>query len=335
MKKSLILILTLAMLTAVGCGAKEDTKDESVESSDVKDLSAPEVKDGVLRQGDDCVEVYFEWSSVDGADGYEVEAQNKFYSDEAFGEPETSETTDNFYVFGVQDDFDFLIKVRAYKGEGDSRIYSDWSNEAVGFSYEDSELPEGSGVTEFTSYDELISVIDKGLENGFSDEEQLSLDISTCFYMNNSDFEILGYMIKDLDGDGVDELLLGENSADGLGPDEGWDSIIYDLYTMQDGKVVHVFDGWERNRYYMCTDGTIANEGSGGAAYTSWAYYEYKDGKLNLVESVFTDTDDELMGHYYYSNEEPYVDESNEVTEDEAMDIVERYKYKKLEFTPF
>lgn len=335
MKKSLVCFLAVAMLTAVGCGAKEETTDVTSSSTDVQTLSTPEVKDGVMRPGEDAIEVYFEWEPVEGADGYEVEAQNKFYSDETFGEPEIVEVTDNFYIETSQDYFDFMIKVRAFMGDGENRVYSDWSNEAVGFSYEDSELPEGSGATEFTSYDELISTIQDGLENGFSEDQQMSLDISTCFYMNNSDFEILGYMIKDLDGDGVDELLLGENSADGLGPDEGWDSIIYDLYTMQDGKVVHVFDGWERNRYYMCTDGTIANEGSSGAAYSSWAYYNYKDGKLNIIESVFTDEDDNLIGHCYHSDKEPYEDESNEVTEDEAMDIVESYTYKKLEFTAF
>ena len=48
-----------------------------------------------------------------------------------------------------------------------------------------------------------------------------------------------------------------------------------------------------------------------------------------------TDEDDNLIGHCYHSDKEPYEDESNEVTEDEAMDIVESYTYKKLEFTAF
>ena len=299
-------------------------------------LATPVVKDGVMRPGEDSIEVYFEWDPVEGADGYEVSSRNKFYEEESFREPEeTVEVTDTSFVTGAQDYFDFLIKVRAFKGSGDSRVYSEWSEEAAGFTYTDDEIASDGGATTFSSYDDLIAVISNGLKNGFTEDEQFSLDISSRFFMNDPEFEILGYMKKDLDGDGTEELIFGENAADGSGPSEGWDSIIYDIFAMKDGKVVHVLDGWERNRYYLCSDGTIANEGSGGAAYSSWAYYKYADGKINIVETIFTDEDENGQGHWYYSDKEPYEDESNEVTEDEAMKTVNKYTYQKLEFTPF
>lgn len=112
-----------------GAGAPADAK-----------LAVPVVKDGVMRPGEDAVESYFEWDKVEGADGYEVSVQNKFYADETFSEPEIFETTDCSYVVGAQDFFDFLIKVRAYKGTGADRVYSDWSEEAAGFTYDDSEI---------------------------------------------------------------------------------------------------------------------------------------------------------------------------------------------------
>lgn len=112
-------------------GAPADTK-----------LAVPVVKDGVMRPGEDAVESYFEWDKIEGADGYEVSVQNKFYADKEFGAPEIYETTDTSYVVGAQDYFDFLIKVRAYKGTVADRVYSDWSEEAAGFTYDDSQIAE-------------------------------------------------------------------------------------------------------------------------------------------------------------------------------------------------
>ncbi len=349
MKKLRVVLIGVVMAVSI-CACGKDTVDQGSElvvepienTEEVSETSAdtalltPQVKDGVTRPGEDCVEVYFEWDPIEGADGYEVSSQNKFYEEESFREPEEIvETTETSFVAGAQDYFDFLIKVRAFKGSGDSRVYSEWSNEAAGFSYTDDEIASEPEKVSFNSYDEIISVVSNGLKNGFSEDEQLTLDISVCFFMNNPEYEILGYMKKDLDGDGVEELILGENAADGSGPSEGWDSIIYDIFTMKDGQVVHVLDGWDRNRYYLCTDGIIANEGSSGAAYSSWAYYKYADGKIGIVETVFTDEDENMQMHWYHSDKEPYEDESNEITEDEAMKIVDKYTYQKLEFTPF
>ena len=343
-----VLTAAIMALTICACGKETveqsgglvveqiENSEKSLEMPSDSALSTPVVKDGEIRPGEDQIEVYFEWNPVDGADGYEVSEQNKFYGEETFREPaETVETTETSYVTGAQDYFDFLIKVRAFKGSGDSRVYSEWSNEAVGFTYTDDEISSEVAVATYNSYDEIIEVISNGLKNGFSEDDQFYLDVSSCFFMNDPEYEILGYMKKDLDGDGSEELILGENAADGSGPSEGWDSIIYDVFTMKDGKVAHVLNGWERNRFYLCTDGTIANEGSSGAAYSTWAYYKIENGQAKIIESIFTDEDENMQGHWYYSNREPYQDESNEVTEDEAMKTIEKYSYQKLEFTPF
>ena len=312
-----------------------ESVEETTEVSADTALAVPVVKDGEKRSGEDCVEVYFEWGAVDGADGYEVSMQSKFYGDESFSDPQTVETTDTYYVAGAQDYFDFLIKVRAFKGDGETRVYSEWSEEAAGFSYDDDEISSEIATVTYNSYDEIINALSEGFKNGFTEDEQITLDVSSSFFANNSDTEIFGYMYKDLDGDGVDELLLGLNSVDGSGPNDGWDSIIYDVFTMKDGQVNHALCGFERSRFYFCSDGTIANVGSSGVEYSTWAYYKYADGKLDIIETVFSDVDENSQGHWYYSKREPYEDESNEITEDEAMKTVEKYTYQKLEFTPF
>ncbi len=100
-------------------------------------LAAPTVADGVMSVGEEAVETHFEWNAVDGAEGYEVSVVNKYCSDEEYSEAEIVETTDAFYVCSAQDDFDFKIQVRAFQGTGDDRVYSEWSNEAIGKTYEE------------------------------------------------------------------------------------------------------------------------------------------------------------------------------------------------------
>ncbi len=123
-----------------GQASPEETHSEQTGDST---LAVPQVKDGVLQDGPEGKDSYFEWDVVEGADGYEISLLSKYYAEESFTEPEEIyETTDNFYVFGAQDYFDFIVKVRAYKGEGADRVYSDWSEEAAGFTYEDSDIAE-------------------------------------------------------------------------------------------------------------------------------------------------------------------------------------------------
>ena len=154
MKRFSVVAMTAVMAVALSaCGKEtaeqssgltmepiENTESVSEPAADVT-LATPQVKDGVMRPGEDSIEVYFEWDPVEGADGYEVSSRNKFYEEESFREPEeTVEVTDTSFVTGAQDYFDFLIKVRAYKGSGDSRVYSEWSEEAAGFTYTDDEI---------------------------------------------------------------------------------------------------------------------------------------------------------------------------------------------------
>ena len=88
-----------------------------------------------------------------------------------------------------------------------------------------------------------------------------------------------GYALRDLDGDGAPELLIGNGRE------------IFDLYALQDGAPKKLLTGWERNAYVLCEDGTIYNTASGGAAYTVFADYAVREGALVPVKTVVFDTD--------------------------------------------
>ena len=65
--------------------------------------------------------------------------------------------------------------------------------------------------------------------------------------------------------------------------------MFFDMYTIVEGQRVLVASSGERDRYYVCEDYTIANEGSGGASNFVWNYYEFVSGQLELKEGVFFD----------------------------------------------
>ncbi|MCR5755898.1 MAG: hypothetical protein K6G30_13940 [Acetatifactor sp.] len=330
MKRRNAIALVMALMVALsGCGesAVSTANDDYV-------FTAPQVKDGVTRLGDDAVEVLFAWDPVDEADGYEVSVQSRFYTEEEYREPEYIETKENQFIATAQDYFDFRIQIRAFRVDADEKVYSEWSDYATGSTYTEEDLAKDS----FYLYGDFLSEIRAGIQEGFSKEQEQNLEICYHFFHPENTYEILGYMFRDIDYDGVDELLLGENSPDGSGPVEGWDSIIYDMYTAQDGEVVHVFSGWEKNCYYLCDNGMIANEIFGGGSCRGWTYYNFKGGELEVVESVFTDEDPELHAYWRYSDEKSAGEASTlgaETTEDEAWKVINGYHYQKLDFIPF
>ncbi|SFU89986.1 hypothetical protein [Butyrivibrio sp. INlla21] len=174
MNRKLVLALTCVMMIGMlsGCGKKKDAaNDESSQqdptititdestntsSSDVevkaseeesKGLAAPIVKGGVMKEGSEAIDVEFEWNPVDGADGYEVDIQSKAEDAKEYTpyEPGYTElekdgdyfiTTDTKFVASAQDDFDFQIKVRAFRAEDEDKTFSDWSKVAYGQTYD-------------------------------------------------------------------------------------------------------------------------------------------------------------------------------------------------------
>ena len=109
-------------------------------------LPTPKVNPGVLHVGENAMNVEFTWAPVEGAEGYEVSSEAKFYQDgessykpyKLYGQnTDYFYTTETKYTAVAQDDFNFRVQVRAYKGEGANRRYSMWSDVVFGNSFAD------------------------------------------------------------------------------------------------------------------------------------------------------------------------------------------------------
>ncbi len=140
----------------------------------------------------------------------------------------------------------------------------------------------------------------------------------------------LGYTTMDLDDDGTEELLFGDSAPDMDG------TPLYDMYTIRNGELVHVFDGWDRNRYYLSPNGEIIRQGSDSAFRSFTAYYIYTNSEMRLFRSVIYDSSRNADRPWYLS----FIDAMDSSTgfnirEDEAQSIMKNYSAEKIDLTPF
>lgn len=185
------------------------------------------------------------------------------------------------------------------------------------------EIAQRDSVTGYpAAYDELMTNICNLRSAGARDIET---DFSHDLLSVNDYYQTPGWLLRDLDGDGIPELLLGADWGDGH-------SVIFNIYRLDGAKAVRVVDGWNRSRWYLCTDGSLAHEGSDGASEGSYSYYRYENGALRHLETVIS-----LDGWLYSDTTDHYVGGKGfrPVSEDEANAVREKYTHETLSFTPF
>lgn len=102
-----------------------------------------------------------------------------------------------------------------------------------------------------------------------------------------------GYLIKDINNDGIKELIVAPLKDDYY-PDY---TLIYDMYTIKDNKIVHLFAGGERDMFSFDKDMNILNIGSGGANVNRATKYHIKNGELIASESLI-----QYEGLYQYDH---------------------------------
>ncbi len=176
--------------------------------------------------------------------------------------------------------------------------------------------------TGYAAYNALLAEISGLRRSGASD---VQTDFSHDLLSVNDYYQTPGWLLRDLDGDGIPELLLGADWGDGH-------TVIFNIYCLDGAKAVRVVDGWSRSRWYLCTDGSLAHEGSDGASEGTYSYYRYENGVLRHLETVIS-----LDGWLYSDTTDHYVGGKGfrSVSEDEANAVREKYTHETLSFTPF
>lgn len=183
-------------------------------------------------------------------------------------------------------------------------------------------------VTGYPQYDVVLAnICDLRLAGTHGTETDFSPDLLTA----NDYYQTPGWLLRNLDGDGIPELLLGADWGDGH-------SVIFNIYRLDGAKAVRVVDGWNRSRWYLCADGSLANEGSSSAFESSFSYYSYTSGELQHLETLLYLDDGSGGSPWRYSvTTDQYVNRGDfhSVTEAEATAVMDKYTHETLAFTPF
>ena len=184
-------------------------------------------------------------------------------------------------------------------------------------------------LTGYAAYDALLAEIADLRRSGASD---VQTDFSHDLLSVNDYYQTPGWLLRDLEGDGTSELLLGADWGDGCG-------VIFNIYRLDGAQAVRVVDGWSRSRYFLCSDGTLAHEWSGGADHWGRTYLRYGE-TLLPIESVF-----DRGGVWYHAkgldalslDDTQLEDRCKTIPRAEAEQLMERYtkQYEALPFTPF
>jgi len=187
---------------------------------------------------------------------------------------------------------------------------------------------DAASTTGYAAYDALLGEISDLRRSGASEAQT---DFSHDLLSANDYYQTPGWLLRDLDGDGIPELLLGADWGDGH-------SVIFNIYRLDGAKAVRMVDGWNRSRWYLCTDGSLANEGSSSAFESSYSYYRYTSGELQHLETLLYLDDGSGGSPWRYSvTTDQYVNSGDfhSVTEAEATAVMDKYTHETLILTPF
>ncbi len=150
-------------------------------------------------------------------------------------------------------------------------------------------------------YYDTLSKQDGYVEAGFGASwygERVGHDPKTAF-------ETTGYTFKDLNADGVPELIMGEiTDKDKMtGTELG---VVYS-YDVLNGNLVPVLESWARNQNFLISSDTIGHIGSSGAANTVIEKFQLEKGSCDhkVVSYVFSEPEGDKVVFYTNTTGEP------------------------------
>lgn len=257
------------------------------------------------------------------------------------------EQEDQFLVLDVQDGWGYIEVVYAAPSSPDSWVgLSGWvSMEYVkDWHGEDNQLNKND---EFECYKPILDVyyhylkenvawedFDEQYGNGefnnivdAAHEGMMGFD-RDCFVSSLED----GYILRDTFNDGTKELYI-------LTDDYVWKSadryepayLVVAVYTIKNNRPVRILQSWARNRNYLRKDGKIYNEGSSGAAYSTYELISVTGDHLSQERVLSRDggLEDELQIVWYYTTDDDH-DFSNDtrITEQQAERYIDAFASK-------
>jgi hypothetical protein len=181
----------------------------------------------------------------------------------------------------------------------------------------DETTASSSGESDQQGYDALISLYAKALDEKWDDIKLEDNNIGTVYAQMDDPIGQVGYALKDINGDGSDELLIGDKNGD----------IIFEMYTLSGGEAVKVFEGWYRNAFYLLSDGSILNVAS-NSAYSDWnMIYKFDGTSLTVQGGVLYDGQyDQDNPWFAHSSDQWDASGDSPLSQEEAQKLIDEYQ---------
>ena len=127
-------------------------------------------------------------------------------------------------------------------------------------------------------FSDIVSYIVVGYQSHWEDMDPDEMKLSSVYRYCSP---YCGFCQKDINGDDIPELLLGDRFEDGS-------TVLYDIYTIhpKTASLIHLASGGERDRFTVNESGTIIEEGSNSASDSFTKAYRIKKGKLVEMKAV-------------------------------------------------
>ena len=203
--------------------------------------------------------------------------------------------------------------------------------------------PEDAGIDYEKAYDPVMQDVINLIVNGPEYEpDNPDYDFTgiwerVAYAGDENLLESIGYVITDINGDSVPELLIGEND------EYGYDNptrvaYIYNGFTYENGNPVPFLTGWGRNRQHYLGNGHFLNSGSGGASNSIFAEWHLDPGnQIVWDDCYFTEFDETTGGIAFYHNTNGFIESDRsdrlDISDAEFDDIVDSYKCESINWT--
>ena len=133
-------------------------------------------------------------------------------------------------------------------------------------------------------YQEILENCQKVLyTDGFTADDLAAMELCPLMLKLGSDRDSFGYYLRDVNGDGTQELLLGMESPDAM-------QSLFQIFTLRDGSPFCLYTVTEGDALYLCRDGTLLQEGMepSGSIYLQ-RYSLTENGMIRKLEGFLYD----------------------------------------------
>ena len=183
---------------------------------------------------------------------------------------------------------------------------------------------------EWEGYGKVLDYFERAIVEKWSDQKIVDSGFMEPYYFPDS-LDDYGFVLRDINSDGLKELIVFHESY--LNPEE--DTFLTAVYTLINGYPVRVAESWARNRFYLCADGSLYNEGSNGASYSVFYIFELLGTNIDVREGVlsgdYIDKGKTCYGWFHVSDRADFsYSDYPLISEEEAAWRIENYQNRVI-----